>query len=286
MDKLIDMHMHSCYSDGELTPMELVKLAINKNIGVISITDHDTINGIKSINKSDSLIVNSGIKIVDGIEFSIKASHGTFHVLGYNIDLNNECLNKRLSQLKDSSINYIFSVMEQIKRDYGIFFTYDDIKNLANSNRKLGRPELAKLCVKNGYAVNVQDAFDKYLNAANEKVRFLSKSLTYEECLDLISGCGGISILAHPKSLDLSDKEFLILLKNMISCGLGGIEVYHSSHSFDEMNYYLDISNKYNLLVSGGSDYHGKTVKPNVELGTGVNNNLKIKKLSLLDKVL
>ena len=286
MDKLIDMHMHSCYSDGELTPMELVKLAINKNIGVISITDHDTINGIKSINKSDSLIVDSGIKIVDGIEFSIKASHGTFHVLGYNIDLNNECLNKKLRQLKDSSINYIFSVMEQIKRDYGIFFTYEDIKSLVNSNRKLGRPELAKLCVKNGYAVNVQDAFDKYLNAANEKVRFLSKSLSYEECLDLISVCGGISILAHPKSLDLSDKEFLLLLKNMISCGLGGIEVYHSSHSFDEMNYYLDISNKYNLLVSGGSDYHGKTVKPNVELGTGVNNNLKIKKLSLLDKVL
>ena len=71
--------------------------------------------------------------------------------------------------------------------------------------------------------------------------------------------------MAHPKSLDLSDKEFLILLKNMISCGLGGIEVYHSSHSFDEMNYYLDISNKYNLLVSGGSDYHGKPVKPNVD---------------------
>lgn len=286
MEKLIDMHMHSCYSDGEFTPMELVELAVEKNIGVMSITDHDTINGIKSIDRTDSLIVDSGIKIIDGIEFSIKASHGTFHILGYNIDLDNFLLNRRLSELKDNSINYIFSIIEQIKRDYGVFFTYDDIKNLVNSNRRVGRPEVAKLCVKNGYATDVQDAFNKYLNPAKEKVRYLSKSLSYDECLNLISACGGFSVLAHPKSLDLSEKEFLILLKNMISCGLNGIEVYHSSHNFDEMDYYLDISNKYNLLVSGGSDYHGKVVKPNVEMGTGVNNNLKIKKLSLFDEIM
>ncbi len=109
--------------------------------------------------------------------------------------------------------------------------------------------------------------------------------MQYEECLRLIKNSGGIAVLAHPKSLELSEKDFLILLKDMISKGLEGIEVYHSSHSKYEMDYYMEIANKYDLLVSGGSDYHGKSVKPDIELGTGKNNNLCIKKLPLLDEL-
>ena len=145
------------------------------------------------------------------------------HILGYGFDLNNKTLNKKLVDLKDNSINQVLSIMEQIKRDYGIRFSYEDIKKLVNANHNLGRPDLAK--------------------------------------------------------------EFLILMKDMISCGLQGIEVYHSSHTKKEMNYYLSIATEYGLLVSGGSDFHGKSVKPDIELGTGKNNNIKIKKLSLLDKL-
>ena len=163
--------------------------------------------------------------------------------------------------LKDNSINSVLSIMEQIKRDYGIRFSYEDIKELVNANHNLGRPDLAKLCVKYGYAT------------------------TYQECLELIANSGGIPVLAHPKSLELSEKEFLILLKEMISCGLKGIEAYHSSHSKEEMDYYLEIANQYGLLISGGSDFHGKSVKPDIELGTGKDKNIKIKKLSLLDKL-
>lgn len=91
--------------------------------------------------------------------------------------------------------------------------------------------------------------------------------------------------MAHPKSLELTEKELLILLKNMINCGLKGIEVFHSSHTPLEIKKYMEIAQKYDLLVSGGSDYHGSTVKPEIELGTGINNNLNIKKLSLLDEL-
>ena len=116
-------------------------------------------------------------------------------------------------------------------------------------------------------------------------IKYLNKSYPdYFLSLDLITNSGGIPVLAHPKSLELSEKEFLILLRNMIDCGLRGIEVYHSSHSKEEMDYYLEIANKYNLLVSGGSDFHGKSVKPDIELGIG-NNNLKIKRLSLLEHI-
>lgn len=284
-EKIIDMHAHTNYSDGDLSPQELVRLAIDKRIGTLAITDHDTIEGIKKVNKNEDIIVDSGIQIINGIELSAKIDKGRMHILGYGIDLNNKALNKKMVDLRDNSINSVLSIMEQIKRDYGITFSYEDIKELVNANHNLGRPDLAKLCVKYGYATTSQDAFDKYLIDAHNKTRQTSKGLQYQECLELIRNSGGIPVLAHPKSLELSEKEFLMLLKEMISCGLKGIEVYHSSHSKEEMNYYLEIANKYSLLISGGSDFHGNSVKPNIELGTGKDNNIKIKKLSLLDKL-
>ncbi len=283
--KIIDMHTHTNYSDGDLSPQELIKLAIDKRIGTLAITDHDTIEGIKKVNRNEDIIVDSGIKIINGIELSAKTYKGRMHILGYGIDLNDKELNKKMIDLKDNSINSLLSIMEQIKRDYGIRFSYEDIKELINANHNLGRPDLAKLCVKYGYATTSQDAFDKYLIDAHNKTRQTSKGLQYQECLELITNSGGIPVLAHPKSLELSEKDFLILLKEMISCGLKGIEVYHSSHTKEEMTYYLEIAKKYNLLISGGSDFHGKTIKPDIELGTGKNNNIKIKKLSLLDEL-
>lgn len=283
--KIIDMHTHTNYSDGDLSPQELIRLAINKRIGTLAITDHDTIEGIKKVDKNEDIIVDSGIEIINGIELSAKSNKGRMHILGYGIDLNNESLNKKMIDLKDNSINSVLSIMEQIKRDYGIRFGYEDIKKLVNTSHNLGRPDLAKLCVKYGYATTLQDAFDKYLIDAHNKTRQTSKGLQYQECLELITNSCGIPVLAHPKSLELSEKEFLILIKDMINCGLKGIEVYHSSHSKEEMDYYLEIANKYDLLISGGSDFHGKSVKPDIELGTGKDNNIKIKKLSLLDKL-
>lgn len=284
-DKIIDLHTHTNYSDGDLSPQELIRLAIEKRIGTLGITDHDTINGIKKIDKSDPLIIDSGIKIIDGIELTAKVSKGRMHILGYDIDINDANLSKKMNELRDNSINSVLSIMEQIKKDYGIRFGYEDIKNLVNANHNLGRPDLAKLCIKYGYARTIQEAFDKYLIEAHNKTRSTSKGIPFEECINLISQSKGMPILAHPKSLELNEKEFLVLLEEMISCGLKGIEVYHSSHTKEEMDYYLEIANKYNLLISGGSDYHGKTIKPDIELGSGKNNNIKIKKLSLLDNL-
>ena len=282
-EKIIDMHTHTNYSDGELSPQELIRLAIDKKIETLAITDHNTIEGLKTIDRKSEIIKKSGIRVINGIELSAKSNGGRMHILGYGIDLNSELLNKKMSDLKDISINSVLSIMEQIKRDYRIRFGYDDIKELVNANHNLGRPDLAKLCIKYGYASTVEEAFNKYLIEAYNKTRKTDNKLQYEECLELIIKSGGIPVLAHPKSLELREKEFLVLLKDMISCGLKGIEVYHSSHTKEEMEYYLEIANKYNLLISGGSDFHGKTVKPDIGLGSGKNNNIKIKKLSLLD---
>lgn len=263
----------------------MILYAIKRNIDTLAITDHDTIEGIKKINREDQIIIKSGINVIDGIELSAKVPTGRMHILGYNIDKYNEPLNNKMTILKDKSINTIISLIEILKKDYGIIFGYEDIKNLVNANHNLGRPDLAKLCVKNGYAKDIEDAFNKFLIEAHEKLGKNKKGIPYEECLELISNSGGIPVLAHPKTLKLSEKELLILIKEMINYGLQGIEVYHSTHTKEEIELYLDIANKYNLLISGGSDYHGPTVKPNIDLGTGKNNNLHIKKLSILNQI-
>ena len=114
MDKLIDMHTHTNYSDGDLSPEELIKLSISKNIGTLAITDHDTIEGIKTVNRDEPYIKNSGIRIINGIELSSKVNKGRMHILGYGIDLDNKELNDKMHELKENSLHSVLSIMEQI----------------------------------------------------------------------------------------------------------------------------------------------------------------------------
>ncbi|MBQ7790385.1 MAG: PHP domain-containing protein [Bacilli bacterium] len=281
-DKIIDLHTHTNFSDGELSPDKLIREAIQNRIGTIAITDHDTIRGIQNLDRESQIILDSGIQIIDGIELTAQPPKGTMHILGLDIDINNKELNDAMTTLKNSSTNRTLSIMEQIKRDYGIIFSHEDIKELINSNHNLGRPDLAKLCIKYGYAESVQDAFNKYLIDAYNKTFTVNKRLSYEECIRLITNANGVPVLAHPKTLELTEEELTILIEQMVECGLKGIEAYHSSHTKEEMQMYLNIAKKYNLLVSVGSDYHGPNVKPNVHLGSGVNDNLNIKEVSLL----
>ena len=279
MKKLIDMHTHTNYSDGDYSPTELIKLAKKQNIKILGITDHDTLEGIKNVPKNIK-----GIKVIHGIELTAKVSKGRMHILGYNIDINNEELNDKMSWLKDKSTNSVISLIEQLKKDYKIYFTHEEIKELINANHNLGRPDLARLLIKKGYVKTVQDAFDKYLIAAYDKTRKVNKNLKPEECIKLILNSGGIPVLAHPHSLELDNKKLEILIRKMIKQGLKGIEVYHSDHTKEKEEFYLYLANKYKLLISGGSDYHGPITKPDIFLGLG-KNNIMIEDLSILNKI-
>ena len=280
MEKLIDMHMHTNSSDGDYTADSLIKHAIDNNVGTIAITDHDTIAGLKSINKDNY----DNINIIDGIELSCKIDKGSLHMLGYNIDINSEYLSNKIEMLNSYSFNNFIMLLAQIKKDYGLEFSYNDIMSILEKRKSIGRPDIARLCVKYGYTKTIQEGFDLYLKPAYKIINDYRDNLIYEEAIDIILNSGGIPVLAHPKTLKMNEKELLLFVKKLITCGLQGIEVYHSSHNEEEMSLYLDIAKKYDLLISGGSDFHG-TVKPNVKLGTGINNNLKIKQLSILDYI-
>ena len=279
--KLIDLHTHTCFSDGDHTPEEVIKMAINNNVGMIAITDHNTTNGLKTIDKS---LYKKDIDIINGIELSAYSKEGRMHILGLGIDIYNEELNNVMNIQISYSFQKFLTIIEQIKRDHKIVFPYEELVNSINL-KNFNRPEIARLCVKYHYANDIEEAFQKYLNPAYKKTKEYNKRLSYEECFGLIKKSGGISILAHPKSLCLSQKDFLIELKKMISCGLEGIEAYHYCHSIDEMSFYTNVANENGLYISAGSDYHGEITKPNVKIGTGLNNNLNIRKLVLADKL-
>lgn len=278
---LIDLHTHTVYSDGELTPDELITEAINSGVKTLAITDHDTLKGIQSIKKEKY----PNIRILNGIELSVKRDHGRMHILGYNIDITNEVLNNKLNEMRENNIKTIIALIEQLYLDFGLTFKKQDVDEILSVNN-VGRPHVARLCIKYGYANTVQEAFDKYLLYSYEKLGEKKKGITYDEALELIKCSGGIPILAHPPTLEIDDKEFLILLKDMISKGLMGLEVYHSNITEEERIKYLSIADQYDLLVSGGTDYHGATVKPDIEIGTGIDNNVIVpESISVLRKI-
>ncbi len=280
---MIDLHTHSCYSDGEYTPNELILKAKSEGIKMISITDHDTVLGNQNITLKKE--EKSGIRIIPGIELSAKVDKGQMHILGYNIDIYNNELNQKIKELKNNSFYSVLAMIVQLKKDYGITFTTEEILEILNSKGNIGRPDIAKLFVKYSYTSSVKEAFDKYLIPANKKISSIKKGITYNECINLIKNAGGIAVLAHPKTLKCTSKELEKIIIELKKSGIEGIEAYHSIHKPEEIEQYLDLANKYNLLVSGGSDYHGPLIKPNIELATGVNNNIKTKKLTITTRI-
>lgn len=280
--KLMDMHIHTTCSDGDKTPSEIYEMVKEKNISTFSITDHDSIIGTKQLNDMD---IND-ITFINGVEISTKVDKGELHILGYDMDLTNKKLNDKLNELLLNSHKNLRKVLNQLLLDNPhIIFDDEDIERIFKLQRVVNRVDLARLLIKYNYCSNNQEAFNKYLVDAHNKVRKENMSLNYNEVIDLILSSGGIPVLAHNKTLKLTNEELDSFVRKLVDCGLMGIEAYHSIFNEDDINNSLELASRYNLLISGGSDYHGKSVKPKVELGTGIENNLKIKQLSLVDYI-
>ncbi len=279
---LIDLHIHSVFSDGEYYPDQLIKLAKAKGITTMAITDHDTTKGCQYIFSKDASTFD-GIHFIPGIELTVKVTKGRMHLLGYGLNVYDTTLNNRLEELDREGrmkIRHLFQVLES---DYGLRFTESEIETLLSANHNIGRPDVAKLCIQKGYVQTVDEAFDKYLITSYNKIRGNYKGLSCEEALYLLKQSGALPVLAHPYTLELNKDELRTLMRQMQTLGLKGVEVYHSSQAPEMREICHEIATELGLYESGGSDYHGPTVKPAIELGTGKNNNLKIKKLSLLD---
>ena len=259
---LIDLHTHTNLSDGDSNPDKVLSDAIRQYIKVIALTDHDTIKGIKSVDKSKY----PELEKINGIDLSAKVPVGRLHILGFGIDLDNQELNDGVEKLRLNNINTMLELIKQLEIDFGIRFSNEDNEEMIENYNNLGSPHVARLLINYGYVQTVQEAFDKYLVYSYDKFCDRKKGLPYSECIKLIINAGGIPVLAHPHTLKMNRVELEEFLQELIDLGLKGIEVYHSNISFEDRLFYLELADKYNLFITGGTDYHGKTVKPDIEL--------------------
>jgi 3',5'-nucleoside bisphosphate phosphatase len=279
-DKMLyaDLHIHSNYSDGKLSPEEIVDLSIKRDIKCISITDHDNIDSQYIVNNYAD---NKYIKIVSGLELSSQYESTEIHILCYFIDIENENLKLSLNKIKkirQERAEKIIQRLNEIKIDINI----EDIDK-QDYNRSVGRLHIAKLLVKKGYASSTKDAFQRYL--VKDRPAFVERSkIDYKEALKLISDAKGIAVLAHPGEIY---KNIFIekVIKSLKIYGLKGIEVFHPSHSPKAVNDYYNLAKKYSLLITGGSDCHGISINADYRLGTiGMNEALTYKFLSYAAK--
>ncbi len=264
MNKYIDLHTHSTCSDGTLTPSEVVKLAKEKGLSAIALTDHDTIDGLNEAIETGREI---GIEVITGIEFSV-AADTEMHLLGLDFNIDCPAIKNILDEMIVQRDLRNYKVIELLD-NIGIHITIDDILAEATS-RVTGRSQIAKAMLKKGYVSSIKEAFDKYL--AFGRPAFVERStLSPEKAIEIIHKSGGKAFLAHLNQTEKSDKELFELLSHLKECGLDGIEGYYTEYT-DDMNFrYRKMAEDIGLLLSGGSDFHG-TNKDGYEIGTGKGN--------------
>lgn len=279
--KLIDMHIHSSYSDGDYEPVEIAKMVKKAGIEVFSITDHDTVLGCMQLVGYST----PGIMFIPGVELNASVVKGRMHILGYNFNIYNKDLLKLLQDKKNNSYRSIELMYQYMHNEHGVTIPSFELDNLFKKTGNIGRPDLAILLRKYGYAIDNNDAFKKYLVEAYEKTFYDRITTSKEECIDVLKKAGAYISIAHPITLKMDYEELKKELIYLKSLGLDAIEICHSNQSEEYRNILRILRDELNLYETGGSDYHGPNVKPDIELGTGRNNNIKIKELKLLNKM-
>ncbi|MDR3072879.1 MAG: PHP domain-containing protein [Clostridiales Family XIII bacterium] len=260
MNSHVDLHLHTNRSDGQYPPAEVVRLAQEASVSLISVTDHDTVAGIA---EAESEAVRCNIRFIAGIEISTKSEHEQ-HILGYFIDPQNSHLQKMCAHfiaLRHERANRILSYLEE----KGIHLSLSEIRENTYGDY-IGRPHIAEAMLKRGLVQSRQDAFERYLTTPEFRKIERPKPMP-EEGIETIRHAGGVAVLAHPHSLRLTGAELEKAVGNLKTLGLGGMECYYPDYSEELVQEYKKIAERYDLIVTGGSDFHGPAVKPNVQIG-------------------
>lgn len=269
--QFIDLHTHSTLSDGSVPPTELVQMAQTKNLRAMALTDHDTVEGLDEA--IDEAAKYPGFELIPGIEISAEYSDGTIHMLGYFIDRNDPELLKKLKVLQKAREERNPKIIQKLQA-LGLEITQEEVDKIAGKG-VVGRPHIATALVNRGYVRNVQEAFDKYLKK-NGKAYVDKERFSQKDSIEMIHNAGGVAVLAHPKYVHGGDtRNVEKLVKQLVDLGLDGMEVFYGTHSAREVRMFQKMAEKYGLVATGGSDYHGKS-KPDIDLGVGMG-NLKVK---------
>jgi len=263
---LIDLHSHTNESDGTCSPAELIDEALRAGVDVLGITDHDTFRGF---DQAAPLARQAGIEAICGIELSTKLHSQSVHLLGYFLgDDRLHDFRKWVLEMQASRRERNVRLAARL-RELGFDVTLEEAE--ARGRGMTGRPHFAQLLVEKGYVQSLRQAFDEYLDeSAKGYVHRIEPQ--FAEGVARIRDAGGIASLAHPVRVK---GDVPALLPELCDAGLNAIEAYHSDHARRDTEQYLGLAERYGLMVTGGSDFHGD-VKPGVLLGSGYAGNLRI----------
>ena len=257
---ICDLHTHSTASDGQYTPAELVQLAKQRGLQAMAVTDHDTIAGVdEAISAGKAL----GLRVIRGVELSAKEHHN-FHILGYGFrdgdtELSRLCESQRM--IRDGRNQMICDFL----RGQGVEIDLSEVEELAAGD-VVGRPHFAEVMVRRGYVSTNREAFDRYLDSKEYRKKIPRLQADAYTCVAAIKASGGKVSLAHPYQMGLPDNELETLVAQLRDWGLDAIECYYPKYTEEQESFYLDLARKYNLRVTGGSDFHGEKVKPGTEM--------------------
>ena len=276
-NKLIDMHIHTVNSDGEYQVEEIVEMIRENDIGIFSITDHDDIESINQIRNVNL----DGLEFYSGVEISSEYNHIGMHILGYDFQHIKE-MKSLVNKVQLNRKKRCLELIEMLSKEYGITITDDLTRDILRHN-VVGRPHVVQALYKLGYGKNNREIFDRYFKNYTSKTKY---RVNAKEVVETIKKANGLVIIAHPKEIEKRHHiTFDTILPDLIELGIDGIEVYNSIHGLEDMERYKSLAQEYNLLISGGSDYHGPFVKPDVVLGGVSKEKSTIKKLSLVDEL-
>ncbi len=263
----IDLHIHSNHSDGTFSPQEIVSLAVQKGLTAISITDHDTVTGVEEAVASG---MELGVEVVPGIEMSVRYERGPLHILGYFIDYNDADFLKSIQILQEARTTRNKAIIRKLVQT-GIDISYEEVLEFSREGQT-GRPHIARVLVEKGVVASINEAFHKYLGGGKiaYEPRFLYDP---EQTIDLIKQSGGLSVMAHPALLSSDVNELEAAIRELKSAGLDGIETYYPRHCKSFRKKLKKIAEKYDLVITGGSDYHGH-IRPGTDLAGGVHFNV------------
>jgi predicted metal-dependent phosphoesterase TrpH len=274
---LVDLHIHSTASDGKYTPEAIIARAAGLGLKYVSLTDHDSIDGIEPATKAAKNF--PGLTFIPGVELSTDLADGEAHILGYFINYNSGELIKELEKFRDSRFGRGRRMVEKLAV-LGITIDWARVQEIAGDGA-IGRPHVAQAMQEKGYIKSFNEAFEKYIGHGGPAYVEREK-ITPEDAVALIVRCGGLPVLAHPFTVK-KPEELVISLKRS---GLIGIEVYYKDNTPQATKKTLKLAEKYGLVATGGTDYHGIDDSREVMLG-GVEVPVKAaqKLISLADKL-
>lgn len=264
-----DLHIHTTFSDGELTPQEVAQRAAAAGLDAFAITDHDECRGFCSLKKKDDITAIAGIELAAHFD-------GEVHVLGLDINCDNDELMVHVKKAASMRFDRAYEIIERLSKD-GIAVSMDEVKETCGGD-VIGRPHIAAVLVKNGYAASVADAFDRYLSS-RAPYYVSQKKITVNRAAELILGAGGKPVLAHPGLLGGSVRGSLMpQLKEM---GFWGVEAYHPAHTDGQCVEYESMARQMGLFVTAGSDFHGSST-PRVGIGEETRSSSYLKESLLI----